>query len=385
MMASTDKVKALIDQGENTCIEFKSSQVRPESLANEITAMLNTKGGEILIGVEDDKSITGIDVNEKNWEEWVANICRDLIIPPLMDIYVDKITYSEKTILLISVPKGKDKPYQDKKNHFLVRVGSTNRVASQNELLRLFQASGTFHYDLIALEGSQYRDLDMNRLSNYFDQFNIVFQEEENKELLLKNIDIMDASGVKLTIGGNLVFGINPQRFMPNASITFASFKGSEISEELLDKKVFVGTLPQQVDSCLSAILAVLPEPSKIIGAKTVSTKSNYDSKVYRELIVNACVHRDYSIAGSRIRVFLFSDRLEVISPGRLPNTVSPDKMKYGVSYARNPILVKFMENMRYIDKMGRGIPMVYQSAQKLGKKVILEELGDEFKVTLEL
>lgn len=72
-----------------------------------------------------------------------------------------------------------------------------------------------------------------------------------------------------------------------------------------------------------------------------------------------------------------------MISPGRLPNTVNPDKMKYGVSYARNPILVKFKENMRYIDKMERGIPMVYQAAQRMGKTLHLKELGEEFKVTL--
>lgn len=178
----------------------------------------------------------------------------------------------------------------------MVRVGSTNRVASQTELLRLFQASGTFHYDMLALEGTQYRDLDMNRLSNYFDQFNIVFQEEENKELLLRNIDILEESGEKLTIGGNLVFAINPQRYMPNASITFATFKGVDISEELLDKKVFEGTLAQQVDSCLSAIMAIIPEPSMIQGAKTLPTKLAYEAKVFKELLVNACVHRDYSI-----------------------------------------------------------------------------------------
>ena len=79
----------------------------------------------------------------------------------------------------------------------------------------------------------------------------------------------------------------------------------------------------------------------------------------------------------------MFEDRIEVISPGKLPNTVTVEKLKAGVSYAVNPVIVKFMENLRYIDKLGRGLPLVYQAAQKLGKEVLFEEIGEEFKVTL--
>ena len=79
----------------------------------------------------------------------------------------------------------------------------------------------------------------------------------------------------------------------------------------------------------------------------------------------------------------MFEDRIEVISPGKLPNTVTVEKLKAGVSYAVNPVIVKFMENLRYIDKLGRGLPLVYQAAQKLGKEVLFEEIGEEFKVAL--
>jgi ATP-dependent DNA helicase RecG len=105
--------------------------------------------------------------------------------------------------------------------------------------------------------------------------------------------------------------------------------------------------------------------------------------KVFRELIVNACLHRNYAIIGSRIRLFMFTDRIEFISPGRLPNTVTIDKLKAGVSYASNPILVKFMENLRYIDRLGRGLPMVYQEIRKLGQEVIFKEVGEEFRVVV--
>jgi len=96
-------------------------------------------------------------------------------------------------------------------------------------------------------------------------------------------------------------------------------------------------------------------------------------------------VHRNYAIHGSRIRVFLFSDRIEVISPGRLPKTVTIEKLRRGVFYAVNPVLVELMENLRFIDKLGRGLPMVYREAVSHGRKVLFEELGEEFRVTLGL
>ena len=128
-----------------------------------------------------------------------------------------------------------------------------------------------------------------------------------------------------------------------------------------------------------------LAKPSTIVGAKRVDTSYTYPDRVFRELLTNAVVHRNCAIVGSKIRLFLFEDRLEIISPGRLPNTVTIEKLRFGVSFATNPVIVKFMENMGYIDQLGRGLPMVYQEALNNGKKVVFEEIGDTFRVTLEL
>ena len=128
-----------------------------------------------------------------------------------------------------------------------------------------------------------------------------------------------------------------------------------------------------------------MPRPSEIRGTKREDTKYIYPDKVFRELLTNAVVHRNYAISGSKVRVFLFDDRLEVISPGRLPNTVTIEKLRFGVSFAVNPVLVKFMENLRYIDQLGRGLPMVCQEAARNGRDVRFKEIGEEFKVVLEV
>jgi ATP-dependent DNA helicase RecG len=205
--------------------------------------------------------------------------------------------------------------------------------------------------------------------------------EQEEKITLLKNTDII-AENEQVTVGGLLVFGINPQRIFHNASISFAHFLGNTISEELIDKKNIEGSLPDQVQAALQIIKNNILTPSSILETRR-DERIKYPDKVFRELIVNACVHRNYSITGSRIRIFMFHNRIEFMSPGKLPNTVTIDKLRFGVSYSINPVIVKFMENLRYIDKLGRGLPMVYQEAKKLGKDVLFEEIGEEFKVTL--
>ena len=325
---------ALIAQGENHALEFKSAQVHPDSLARELVALANTHGGVILLGVEDSGEIAGLPT-DKNYEEWV-----------------------------------------------LIRVGSTNRVATQAELMRLFQQSGMFHYDLQGVERTSIRDLNLAQIDDYFSAYQIDFRKEEDQERILVNTDMLDESG-RVTVGGLLMFGINPQRHLPNACISFAHFAGTELDEELLDKQVIGGTLNLQVDTVLAILKNHLRQPSRIEGGKTVDQIFQYPEKVFRELLVNACVHRDYSIHGSRIRVFLFDDRVEFISPGRLPNTVSIEKLRLGVSYARNPVILKFMENLRYIDKLGRGLPMVYRTATQAGKRVEFAEVGEEFRVVL--
>ncbi|MCU0289490.1 MAG: putative DNA binding domain-containing protein [Acidobacteria bacterium] len=384
LLYTKDEVYRLINGGENSSVEFKSDEVKADSLAKEIVAFSNTNGGVILLGIEDDGKITGLS-GSKVYEEWIANIARNNVIPAVQLSY-DEMIITEKRIGIIRIPKGKDKPYQTLHHQFLIRVGSTNRVATQSELMRLFQQSGVFHFDANGVEGTSFIDLNLAKIDSYFNRYEIDFSHESEAEKisLLKNTDILDKEG-KVTIAGLLIFGINPQRYLYNAGISFAHFNGNEITADLIDKQNIDNTIDFQVDTAFAVIKNNLLQPSTIVGTKRINSRFIYSDKVFRELLINACVHRNYAISGSRIRVFLFSDRIEFLSPGNLPNTVTIEKMRAGVSYAVNPIIVKFMENLRYIDKLGRGIPMVCKEVEKNNKEIIFKELGEEFKVILYL
>jgi ATP-dependent DNA helicase RecG len=154
-------------------------------------------------------------------------------------------------------------------------------------------------------------------------------------------------------MAGMLMFGVNPGRYLTQSGIMFAHFNGNEPSDELIDRQEINGSLPRQVDAAVAVIKNNILRPSIIEGHKRKDTSIIPPDKVFREVVVNACVHRNYAITGSQIRICMFDNRIECISPGRLPNTVTVEKLRSGVSYATNPVLVKFMDNLRYIDRLG--------------------------------
>jgi ATP-dependent DNA helicase RecG len=380
MTALIKKLKTIIAQGENSAVEFKAVGVHADAVAREMVAFANTQGGVILLGVSDNGDIEGLD-DSKPWEEWVANISRHNIVPPMVTQY-EETFISGKRVGCVEVEKGKEKPYQTNRSQFVVRVGSTSRMATQGELMRLFQQAGIFHFDLTGVDKTKINLLNLTKITDYFQRYDVDISQEDEQESLFRNTDILTDSGL-VSVAGLLVFGLQPQRYLHNASISFAHYTGVLPDSELIDLQVIDGTLDYQIDTTLSVIRNNLRQPSTIEKARRVPLIADYPEKVYRELLVNACIHRNYAISGSRIRVLLYDDRIEFLSPGRLPNTVTVEKLKKGVSYAVNPVILKFMENLRYIDKLGRGLPMVCREAEKLKREVTFTEVGEEFQVVL--
>lgn len=198
---------------------------------------------------------------------------------------------------------------------------------------------------------------------------------------LLQNADILtELEGKQVaTVGGLLMFGKQPQRRLPHSSIMFAVFKGTDITDDLADKKEVLGTLPELIDKTVALVQLFLPNPSTIEGTRRTETVL-IPLKVIREAVVNAVAHRDYSLSQRKIQVHVFSDRVEITSPGKLANTLTLAKIRYGNSAPRNIFLMKFLDNLRYFDGLGRGIPMMLKLMQE---RIVFEEIGELFRVTL--
>lgn len=378
------ELKNLIANGESSNLEFKAEQVKPEDLAKEIVSFLNFQGGKILLGVEDDGAISG--VTRPDVEEWVINICRNNVVPQIIPGY-QKILVEGKTVVMLDIPAGIAKPYHTQKGDYYVRAGSTARKASREELSRLFQDSGLVHYETTPINGTRLTDLNWQRLNEYFldlhpAHVDLKAEDETTRRRMLQNLDILSPADESVTVVGMLIFGLTPERYLPQSEVLFAHFKGNEIGDELLDRKSLTGPLPQMIEEAQRALNLNLPSASTIAGMKRVE-QIIFPDKVLRELIINALLHRRWGLMGN-VRIFLFEDRLQISSPGRLPNGVTVEKMIESTHVPRNPLLMKFLQDYHYVEKLGRGIPMVVREMKKLGgREPDFRESGEEFIVTL--
>ncbi len=365
----------LLRNGKNSGMEFKRDDVENHVLAKEIVAFLNFQGGIVLLGVDDDGSVRG--TTRTNLEEWVVELCRRKIEPAIIP-YMSCLKNVEpgKDVLIIRIPAGPNKPYarvhNDRRNYF-IRVGSTSREATQEELQRMFQALGRIQYGMKPVPGSTMQDMDFRRLKNYFSKVLEIEHPKDNDsnewERLLLNLELLsDVDGVMaVTVDGLLLFGKNPAHFLPQSGIRAIAYDSTEPSYAAREDLEIKGALTPLyagdggiiesglVEQALEFIRRNTRVQSHLDRGRRVD-RLDYPEQVLRETIVNALVHRDYSIAGTDIILEIFVDRLEVTSPGRLPNTATVEALKIGFRYARNQTIVNVMRDYHYVDFRGMGI-----------------------------
>jgi len=372
------ELSELIYHGENSGVEFKRDKVRPENLAKDIVALANFRGGYILLGVEDDGTISGLKREPSKVEEWVMNICRSLVYPPIIPYWEVVRNYEpDKHIGIIFLPSDcPDKPYKVKLGSYWVtyiRVGSTSREATREEEARLYQSGGLLRYDLKPVPGTSLSDLDLQRVKNYFEVFREALtplpQKEKEWISLLENTEIMAESREQpmVTVGGLLLFGKKPHKFLPQCGITAVAYKGEEKDYEVKDEEIIRGPLVSLFDKQRNIIEAgVIDRAFEFVkrNLKVTTLKDSRREEDYllpleavREIIINAVAHRDYTIYSVDIEISIFSNRLEVISPGLLPNTITVEKIKYGCRAARNELIRDILRDYGYIEARGMGIP----------------------------
>ncbi len=365
----------LIRNGENSTVEFKRDLVQNYDLAKELVAFLNLNGGAVLLGVEDDGRVSG--TSRERPEEWVADICRVKIEPPIVPFLAwARDIEPGRDVLAVRVTLGPDKPYarvHNGRKTYYIRVGNTSREASREELARMYQASGRVHYGLKPAPGASLDAFESRRLHDYLTRVREgaapAQSDRDGWETLLRNVELMtESSGQRVaTIDGLLLFGKTPNRYVPQSGIRAICYPDSEpgyatrADENLKGPLVPLGALdgalvePGLVDRAWDFVRRNTTPSARLEGARRID-RWEYPESVVREAVVNALVHRDYSIVGTDIMLAIFSDRLEVVSPGCLPNTVTLDGMKEGMRYARNQTLVNIMRDYGYVDARGMGV-----------------------------
>jgi ATP-dependent DNA helicase RecG len=369
----------LIANGENSTVEFKLDDIRPEQLAKEIVALANLNGGHILLGVADDKSIVGI--KRENLSEWVTDTVFTRYVHPIILPYYKEIQMDNgKRIAVIRVEQGITKPYVVRANDretAYIRIGAITRPATREQLLMLGSASGTVHPEIMPVHRTSFKSLDMARLDNYLRD--IIKDPDIPKSrnawiTRLKALGFMTDSTTTepvCTIAGLVLFGIKPRQYLRQAGMRIMFFDAMDMIYQAQMDKILDAPLVGRFKSGKSGktlIDAGLIEKTLELIEPFITRESNHIDKNFRrpkkwlypfeavrELLINALAHRDWTRFVD-VEIVGYNDRLEITSPGALPNSMTIEKMLAGQRSARNSILVEVLRDYGYVDARGMGI-----------------------------
>ncbi len=372
----------IIELGETSTVQFKRTLDSPDKLAAELCAFANSEGGMIVFGVEDDGAITGLtpaEVRELNSK--IANFAANKIQQPLYPSS-EVVKVEGNNVLVVHVPESHSKPHFDPSGAIWVKnMSDKRRVTSREELRRIFQDAHIFYADEQPIHRSGIEDLDQAAFEAFYEQ---KFGESIDREKvsliqLLENLNLIKKGN--LTLAGLLFFGKHPDVFRPELMTKAVTFPGTEPTDShYLDSDDIAGTLPQQLQKAKSFTLRNL---KKIQKEQSFNTEGipEIPLEALEELLVNMLVHRNYFIAAPQ-KVFVFSDRIELHSPGTLPNALTVEQVKAGNSIPRNPVLHGLASKMMPYRGIGTGI----RRALKLYSAIELynEEAENRFRVVIQ-
>jgi len=396
----------IIANGENSGTEFKRDDIRPEQLAKEVVAIANFQGGRVLLGVEDNGTVSGI--QRQGLEEWVMNAFQSKIHPMILPFYEEVRLDDGKQVAIVSFPIGISKPYvvsNGGREEIFIRVGTTSRLATREQQMRLFELGGMLHAEMMPVPRTDVSSLDDARLINYVRDIlqdpDVPETPEDWQARLLGLGFLTEAAGsVCCTIAALVLFGKSPRRYLKQAGLRVMVFHGEDKEyqaalDDIIDGPMvarwdFVNGDKRLVDSgiierfmdAMSPFISL--ESDQVDDGLRRDTKWFYPLEAIREALINALAHRDWT-RFVEIEVSAYSDRLEVISPGTLPNSMTVEKMKAGQRSPRNTIIMEVLRDYGYVDYRGMGVrtKIVPLTKELTGKDPDFELTEDHLKTVL--
>lgn len=335
--------------GEDSKTEFKEKLIHVDELAASIVCLANVLGGDLIFGVTDKNNVVGLSDVDRVIES-LENVSRQNVEPPI-PITWEKTLLNDKILLIVHIPQGPQRPYRTNRGVYYIRVGRSCRIASRQEVLEMYQSAGAVHADETTLPQTGISNLDLEYLSSSRPE--IVPSHSTPNEILLRAVNILGKEG--LTLGGFLCFGRNIEHLQPYARVTFIRFKGVEVDQQFEDRTEVGGRLDQQFRNSVEVLSKHLGPTDRILQEQDPK-EFIVPMDAAKEALVNALLHRDY-FQNAQVRLFLFSDRLEVISPGHLLNSVTVEAMRTGFHIVRNPIIFSHFARLKLATDAGLGIP----------------------------
>ena len=376
-------------------VRFRGSQVsdpRHDELADELAAFANSHGGVLVLGVDDKtRDVIGISIdNLDTIERFVYEICNESVQPPVLfhsfRMRLPDSTGVLQAVLKIEIPRSLF--VHKSSGGYFFRQGSSRREMPPDYLARLFQhrsQARLIRFEEQPVPQSSIDDLSQQLWANYTTRSD----EPADIVLLKRGLLSKEENGTaRASVAGVLLSSEEPERFLPNAYIEAVRYRGKkQDSNYQTDAQQIRGPLSRQIDQAIN-FLKKNQTVSAVKKPHRVETKQFSERAVF-ETIVNAVAHRDYSIFASKIRFFMFDDRLEVYSPGALPNTVTVDSIDLRQAtrnelitslLAETPVVETVGDVVRgfYMEKRGEGVPIILNESEKLsGKKPVYRLIDD--------
>ncbi len=352
----TSELLEIIARDEDSKHQLKANVTNETSLAQEMIAFSNTLGGMLIIGASDDGTISGLTREDMGrLSNLVSNAASQQVKPPINPI-TENLMLDDGLVMVIYISQGISKLYMDKNGVIWVKSGADKRKATaREEIQRMYQSAGLLHGDEIPVPTMTVSDLDNKSFSTFYEkQYEETLDEQDiSLKQIFDNLNL-SRNGV-LNIAGAVLFGKNTALKLPAFIVKCVTYPGTDIdSDEYIDSQDVSGILEDAFDDSLGFVLRNVKRKQNNQGINSLG-ELEIPKIVFEELIVNALIHRDYFISAP-IRIFVFSNRIEIISPGHLPNNLTIENIKNGNSNIRNPILASFATKLLPYRGLGSGI-----------------------------
>lgn len=368
----------LISAGETSTVQFKLQLDGNDknSVIDEMVAMSNSIGGIIVFGV-DDKTGTVRNIGYDELQETgrdLSNYATDSVKPSIF-ITTEVVNLSGCNVLVTHIPEGTAKPYKNNNGTIYIKqAGDKRKVTDNSEILRLFQSNGTVFPDEMIVNGTSFVDVDLEKVFEYVRRIQPDFAVEQMDDIVLQNLNVLN--GGRLTLGGLLFFGKEPQRFRPSFLTKAVCFVGDNIGgSDYRDSEDIMGTIPEMYQRAISFFKRNLKHVQDGQNFNSVG-KLEIAEEAIEELLQNAYTHRDYT-KNAPVRLLIFDNRVEIISPGKLPNSLTIDNIKMGNTVARNSLIVTYGSRLMNYRGLGSGIIRSLEAQPNI--ELINDKEGEQF------
>lgn len=354
----------LSNEKEGQYLDRKSARIKPSDIARHIVAFANANGGVLAIGIEDNGEITGFNNKDSKSINDFLNVpfssCKGRL---KVEHEIRKVTIDSKqdSILLLFIEPSEDAVIKTSDDKVYLRVGDKSKLLNHEQVTQLEYDKGERIFEDIIVEDSSIDDVDLQLLQQYKEKLGTSLSYEE----------ILDARGLlkkgHLTNAGILLFAKHPTKFLPNARLRLLKFDGTRFETgqrlNIIKEINYEDAIPKIIQKVKNAITLQLREFQYLDENGVFKVIPEYPEFAWFEGIVNSLTHRNYSIMGDHIRVSLYDDRLEILSPGKLPNIVTLDNM-LNTRYSRNPRIARVLGEFGWVKELNEGVKRIYDEMQ---------------------